>query len=146
VYIGAKGQHPAVPVAQLSGDLSGRVAPGGHDRGEPMPQLMRPVARLYWLFTGRRLPGIMGRVFPPPRVLVAVLRPTPPADILALTPNPRPPKGWPEDMPWWFRGWGRLGAALDWDLRGAIGPVVSRQAPSPHGVGPGEMTPPSAER
>jgi hypothetical protein len=77
-----------------------------------------PVARLWWLLTGRRLPHPLGRLFPPPRVLVDPFRGDPnPSDIRELLK--RPEYNWepePGDVPRWLNAWGIFGQVLGWEL------------------------------
>lgn len=75
-----------------------------------------PAARLYWLLTGRRLPGVLGWLFLPPRVVVIPFRgePNPPEirDLLQRSEYNWQPG--PGDIPAWFNAWSRLGQVLSW--------------------------------
>jgi hypothetical protein len=77
-----------------------------------------PVARLWWLITGRRLPRPVGWLFPPPRMFVNPFRDDPnPPEIRELLQ--RPEYNWqpkPGDIPWWLNAWSRVGQVLEWQI------------------------------
>jgi hypothetical protein len=77
-----------------------------------------PVARLWWLLTGRRLPGRVGWLFPPPRVFADPFRGDPaPPDVRELMQ--RPEYTWqpePGDIPRWLNAWGRVAQIIGWEI------------------------------
>jgi hypothetical protein len=77
-----------------------------------------PVARLWWLITGRRLPRPLGWLFPPPRVFVNTFGGDPnPPDIRELLK--RPEYNWqpePADIPRWLNAWSRVAQVVGWEF------------------------------
>ena len=77
-----------------------------------------PVARLYWLITGRRLPGALGWLYPPPRIFVNPIPPgAKPPDLRTLLE--RPEYNWqpgPGDIPVWLNRWSQLAQILAWEI------------------------------
>lgn len=84
----------------------------------PFVVFVLPIARLYWLITGRRLPPPLGWLFGPPRILVNPFPPGErPTEIRELLD--RPEYRWDpgsEDIPRWFRAWGLLTQILRWEI------------------------------
>jgi hypothetical protein len=98
----------------------------------PFVVFVSPVARLYWLITGRRLPQPLGWLFPPPRIFVNPFHVDErPAEIRELLE--RPEYNWepgPEDMPRWFRAWGFIAQVLRWEVPPRdIAAPLARKAP-----------------
>jgi hypothetical protein len=77
-----------------------------------------PVARVWWLVTGKRLPRPLRWLFPPPRVFVNPFRGDPqPRDLRKLLE--RPEYNWepePGDIPRWLNAWSRFAQVLAWEL------------------------------
>ena len=83
----------------------------------PFGAFVMPIARLHWLLTGKRLPGPLGSLFPPPTVVVNPFRADPgPPEIRELLERPeynREP--WPEGIPRWLDLWARATQVLFWE-------------------------------
>jgi hypothetical protein len=89
----------------------------------PFVVFVSPVARLYWLITGRRLPPPLGWLFPPPHILV---NPFPaderPPEIRALLEPPGyDPEPGAQDIPPWLKHWVFFGQVLRWEIPGLRG-------------------------
>ncbi len=97
----------------------------------PFVVFVSPLARLYWLITGRRLPQPFGWLFPPPRIFVNPFHAGErPAEIRELLE--RPDYNWeraPEDMPPWFRAWGFIAQVLRWEVppRNIAAPLARKE-------------------
>lgn len=82
----------------------------------PFVVFVGPVARLYWLITGKQLLRPLGFVTPQPYVFISPSFSTnQPAEIRELLE--RPEYNWepgPGDIPWWYDAWSRFGQALYW--------------------------------
>jgi hypothetical protein len=80
----------------------------------PFGAFMMPIVRLHWLLSGKRRPGPLGSLFPPPIVVVNPFRPGPgPHEIRELLERPeykREP--WPEGIPRWLDLWARATQVL----------------------------------
>jgi hypothetical protein len=80
----------------------------------PFVVFVAPVARLYWLITGRRLSGPFGLMTPTSYIIVIPFN-EPPAEVRELLQrrdyNPEPGS---VDMPRWFRIWGWVAGILLW--------------------------------
>jgi hypothetical protein len=76
-----------------------------------------PVARLYWLVTGRRFPGPFGLLTPTSYTIVIPLGELTPAEARELLQRPEyNPEPGSVDMPRWFRIWCRVTGILFWQL------------------------------
>jgi hypothetical protein len=105
-----------------------------------------PVARLWWLITGRRLPRPLGLLFPPPRVLADPFRGDPnPSDIRELLR--RPEYNWqpePGDIPRWLNGWVIVTQLLTWQIPPKNLAAVARELDHSQRADAGAVSEPAA--
>jgi hypothetical protein len=81
----------------------------------PFVVFVAPVARLYWLITGRHFRRPFDALDPRPFVMVNPFPINHPPEIRELLE--RPEYQWepgPGDVPWWYDTWARVGQALFW--------------------------------
>jgi hypothetical protein len=83
----------------------------------PFVVFVSPVARLYWLLTGRQLPGPFGLLTPQPHVLILPLPESRPPEIRELLEQSKyrwEPR--PGDIPRWLSTWSRAAQILMWQI------------------------------
>jgi hypothetical protein len=81
----------------------------------PFVVFVAPLARVYWLLTGKRLPRPLGFLGPPRYVFVNPFRVNTPPEIAELferLEHNREPG--PDDVPGWLDAWTRVVQVLSW--------------------------------
>lgn len=84
----------------------------------PFVVFVAPVARLYWLITGRRLPGPLGRWTPASYIVVIPFEDVPPAQVRHLREQPEHNPEPAMHTPRWLRVWTRVAGILLWQPPG----------------------------